>query len=58
MYNQETVITSYLLNVTNLATVTNYYHHHLGLDILEKASKQVILGLAGRPLLILKEQVG
>ena len=58
MYNQETVITSYLLNVTNLATMTDYYHHHLGLDILEKASKQVILGLAGRPLLILKEQVG
>ena len=52
MYNQETVITSYLLNVTNLATMTDYYHHHLGLDILEKASKQVILGLAGRPLLI------
>ena len=56
MYNNATVIDSYLLNVNNLSLMTDCYHNRIGLAILDQASNQTILGVDTKPLLVLKKQ--
>ena len=55
MYNDNLVVDSYLLYVNNLALMTKYYTHNIGLNLLEKGQHQTILGIDNHPLLILKE---
>ena len=49
-YNSQIYLAEVALNVKDLESQTAYYHQLLGLEILNKSEKEVLLGAGGKPL--------
>ena len=49
-YNSQIYLAEVALNVKDLESQTAFYHQLLGLEILNKSEKEVLLGAGGKPL--------